>query len=246
MSDILESQLDTLLNQCLDPAQSNEALRWLFSQATSAALKTRHVSFDKFIKMGNFDYTDILNEIVPEDWNDNTNRQNNTDRVQTESITLRKAKNIDGITDLNYNQDVRTTKAGLDHYPKTLQFLNNFALKQGAGKLERAMIVNLKPRSEISLHFDSGLYYLFRDRYHFILKSNGSVMQVHDEQSTWNEGEVWWFQNKLMHQAYNNSDEDRIHIIFDVLPYNNIGMVTDVRRKTYGNFGVKQDIIENY
>ncbi len=31
-------------------------------------------------------------------------------------------------------------------------------------------------------------------------------------------GELWWFDNKQMHEARNDSDEDRIHFIFDLLP----------------------------
>jgi hypothetical protein len=30
-------------------------------------------------------------------------------------------------------------------------------------------------------------------------------------------GECWWFDNKVPHEAYNESDDWRIHLIFDVL-----------------------------
>ena len=32
------------------------------------------------------------------------------------------------------------------------------------------------------------------------------------------EGELWWFDNKQEHEAINDGDEDRIHMIFDLLP----------------------------
>ena len=32
------------------------------------------------------------------------------------------------------------------------------------------------------------------------------------------EGELWWFDNKAVHDAFNPSAEGRIHVIFDVLP----------------------------
>jgi len=32
------------------------------------------------------------------------------------------------------------------------------------------------------------------------------------------EGELWWFDNKQYHEACNESDEWRIHYIFDLLP----------------------------
>jgi len=31
------------------------------------------------------------------------------------------------------------------------------------------------------------------------------------------EGELWWFDNKALHEAMNLGSEDRIHLIFDVL-----------------------------
>ena len=32
------------------------------------------------------------------------------------------------------------------------------------------------------------------------------------------EGELWWFDNRAVHEAFNDGDEDRIHLIFDLLP----------------------------
>ena len=32
------------------------------------------------------------------------------------------------------------------------------------------------------------------------------------------EGELWWFDNDQMHEAHNDGDQDRIHMIFDMLP----------------------------
>ena len=32
------------------------------------------------------------------------------------------------------------------------------------------------------------------------------------------EGELWWFDNNEVHEAHNDGDLDRIHIIFDLLP----------------------------
>ena len=31
-------------------------------------------------------------------------------------------------------------------------------------------------------------------------------------------GELWWFDNDQPHEAFNDGDEDRIHMIFDLLP----------------------------
>ena len=43
-------------------------------------------------------------------------------------------------------------------------------------------------------------------------------MKAGDEEIRMREGELWWFDNDQMHEAVNDGDEDRIHIIFDLLP----------------------------
>jgi aspartyl/asparaginyl beta-hydroxylase (cupin superfamily) len=36
------------------------------------------------------------------------------------------------------------------------------------------------------------------------------------EEIIWKTGEFWWFNNKVVHEAYNKSKYFRVHIIFDV------------------------------
>lgn len=102
-------------------------------------------------------------------------------------------------------------------FQKTYTFLESFADGLN-GQLGRAMIVTLKPNSQVYRHYDKGSYYEGRDRYHLVLRSSGSRMVCGDEQSVWKEGELWWFNNKLEHEAFNESSEERVHIIFDILP----------------------------
>jgi aspartyl/asparaginyl beta-hydroxylase (cupin superfamily) len=66
---------------------------------------------------------------------------------------------------------------------------------------------------------DGGDYYRIRDRYHLVLVSAiGSPMACGDEEAVMREGELWWFDNKKPHEAFNRSDEGRIHLIFDLDP----------------------------
>jgi len=37
------------------------------------------------------------------------------------------------------------------------------------------------------------------------------------------EGDVWWFDNRVPHEAFNDSDEERIHVILDVLSLQSMG-----------------------
>lgn len=85
--------------------------------------------------------------------------------------------------------------------------------------LGRAKIVCLPAGRKVHPHVDRGAYYRLRGRYHLILKSAaGSWMRAGDEEVRMREGELWWFDNDQMHEAVNDGDEDRIHIIFDLLP----------------------------
>jgi aspartyl/asparaginyl beta-hydroxylase (cupin superfamily) len=83
----------------------------------------------------------------------------------------------------------------------------------------RAKIVCLPAGRRVHPHVDRGAYYRARDRYHFVLLSAaGSWMKAEDEEVRMREGELWWFDNDRLHEAFNDGDRDRIHIIFDLLP----------------------------
>ena len=72
--------------------------------------------------------------------------------------------------------------------------------------------MKLKPLGRVYRHFDRGEYYRIRDRYHLVLQSEaGSLLTSGDEQMRMQEGELWWFDNKKFHEAYNLSEQPRIH-----------------------------------
>jgi len=79
------------------------------------------------------------------------------------------------------------------------------------------LLAKLKPHGQVYPHTDGGDYYRLRDRYHLVLSSTqGSPMACGDEEVTMREGDVWWFDNKLTHSAFNTSGQDRVHLIFDL------------------------------
>ena len=96
-------------------------------------------------------------------------------------------------------------------------------LEQVAGELDsllsRAKIVCLPAGRRVYPHIDRGAYYRLRNRYHLVLRStDGSWLKAADEEVRMREGELWWFDNDQMHEAHNDGDQDRIHMIFDLLP----------------------------
>jgi Aspartyl/Asparaginyl beta-hydroxylase len=150
-------------------------------------------------------------------WLANTSRQDRI-KVQSETNTIF-LRGAVARSDLNINENQESTPTTASRrFPLAMEFLTKVAagLK---GSLSRATIVRLKPKSHVGVHIDVGSYYLIRDRFHFVLHSpSGSILQSGNEQVKMNAGELWWFNNKQHHSSFNESDDWRIHYIFDILP----------------------------
>lgn len=85
--------------------------------------------------------------------------------------------------------------------------------------LGRAKLVSLPAGRRVYPHIDRGRYYQLHDRYHLVLRSTlGSWLRAGDEEIRMQEGELWWFDNRQIHEAHNDGREDRVHLIFDLLP----------------------------
>ncbi len=111
----------------------------------------------------------------------------------------------------------RWTTASKD-YPVARGFIQQLAGELDS-LLSRAKIVCLPAGRRVYPHIDRGEYYRLRNRYHLVLKStDGSWLKAADEEVRMREGELWWFDNDQLHEAHNDGDQDRIHMIFDLLP----------------------------
>src|SRR2546421_5181054 len=153
-------------------------------------------------------------------WLASTGRQSEISvQRETNSIFLRAAdRRACPQQNINDVQECITTPYAA-HCPDIMRFLGSFSRELRAS-LQRALIVRLQPNGRVHPHIDKGLYYKLRDRYHFVLMSPaGSRLSSGDETAIMQQGEVWWFHNKLMHEARNDSWDWRIHVIFDLLPY---------------------------
>jgi Aspartyl/Asparaginyl beta-hydroxylase len=127
-------------------------------------------------------------------------------------------------------QESRWT-SGSHRLPRFQEFLKQVAAEQD-GVLSRAKIVCLPAGRQVYPHTDRGDYYRVRNRYHFVLKSTqGSWLKAGDEEVCMQEGELWWFDNKAVHEAKNDGQEDRIHLIFDLLPRHLEAQVMRASRK---------------
>ena len=168
------------------------------------------------------DIQPLLDEITANEvlWLYDTSRQDKV-KVQRETNTIYLRSAVKpfppGVTSGNDVHPSHRTRMA-NKFPVVLAWAEQFAAAR-SGELGRVTLVRLAPQGRVYPHIDQGEYYRVRDRYHLVLHSStGSVLAARDEWVRMHPGECWWFNNKEPHQAYNESDDWRIHLIFDVKP----------------------------
>ncbi len=151
-------------------------------------------------------------------WHEQTGRQE-TAGVQREALAIPVRGLRKSALGNRARRDVHESRwtTGSARLPRTRGFLERIAEAENA-ILGRAKIVCLPPGNVVYPHVDRGEYYRVRNRYHLVLNSTGSWMRAGDEDVWMKTGELWWFDNKAEHEARNDGDTDRIHLIFDLLP----------------------------
>ena len=87
----------------------------------------------------------------------------------------------------------------------------------GGERLGRVMINSLRPGGRIFPHADTEAHADYYSRFHIVLQSQPGVsFRAGDETIRMQTGEIWWFNNKEVHEVINNSADDRIHIVADI------------------------------
>lgn len=192
------------------------------TQTVDASLAGQNHGFANFKLIRRaIDPAPFLAEIAAIDgiWELNTGRQEKV-KVQQEALAIALRGVKKSAIGLRDRRDVHETRATTvsRHFPFTMAFLQNFALEQ-QGELGRAKIVSLPPGHRVYPHVDRGDYYTLRNRYHLALQTGpGCWLKAGEEQVEMQLGELWQFDNKAVHEAYNGSRGDRIHFIFDLKP----------------------------
>ncbi len=84
-------------------------------------------------------------------------------------------------------------------------------------RLGRVMITRLAPGRVITPHVDGGAPAEYFDRYHIALQClPGALFRAGDETVQFKAGDVFWFDNTVEHEVWNNSADDRIVLICDI------------------------------
>jgi hypothetical protein len=158
----------------------------------------------------------------PELWKKNTWRQNEAGGQQdTESIMIRWAaeNNFSSIRD---SVSVVNTDALEELKKEVMPLIIDVAATIDIRSLGRIFIVKLKPGGRVYPHADVGLYADTFERFHICLTAPEKFRYYVQHptgpisETGMTAGELWWFNHKRVHWAWNGSDtEDRISIVFD-------------------------------
>lgn len=155
----------------------------------------------------------------PQLWNQNTLRTKHpgTAHAEVDDILLR----FNVIPDDDASPVVDDTECinypALALLPQARPLIFGLMARVEGERLGRCMITRLKPGGRIYPHEDMGAPAAYYERYHVVLLSApGCVFRAGDEKVCMKTGDVWWFDNRQDHEVYNNSQEDRIHLIVDI------------------------------
>lgn len=100
-----------------------------------------------------------------------------------------------------------------------MKYIYDFLEKSFAGKIIRAELITMNPYSRIRTHKDRGDILFLGRRIHIPIKTNKDVIfKVNEDSMNMKVSNMYEINNSKYHSVVNNSSEDRIHLIVDVLP----------------------------
>jgi hypothetical protein len=178
----------------------------------------RNESFN-FNLIGSYDVSNIVDvvDLFSIEWTLNTSRQSMIDETHkhTNTYFLRALDNKwEPNQELNSFPVTTNTKL-LKEVDKIITDLE----KYHQGRCGVAMIVKLFSDNNVLPHSDDSAYLSAVRRHHIPLKTNKEVVFfIDDETRHLAVGECWEINNNKVHSVTNNSQEDRVHIIIDIIP----------------------------
>jgi hypothetical protein len=104
-----------------------------------------------------------------------------------------------------------------DRLPQARAMIFDLMRRVDGERLGRVMITRLAPGKSILPHADTDAHAAYYERYHIILQNGpGSVFRCGSEGVCMQPGEVWWFDNSVVHEVVNASSDDRLTMIIDI------------------------------
>jgi len=184
-----------------------------------SALKSKE-EYWSYIYHGVYDISSIKDMVnsFNEEWDFDISRQQ---RYQTHrntkcislikmSYEWTKGKKVEMVSDIDF----------LDEKPKeTVNSIISDLENKIGGKAVRFEIINMDPSSRIRSHKDrSDIGYLARRIHIPVITNPGAIFNVAGQQMHMLEGGAYEINNIKWHSVFNMSNENRVHIIVDILP----------------------------
>jgi len=185
---------------------------------------TKALESFNFKLINKYDINDILKIIDSFDveWRLDTSRQNQEYTAHTKTNTYY----IKSIAP-NWNKGKDLKVFPLANNIKLLSLVNDICKdleKVHDGICSIAMVVKLLPESEIRPHVDDTEYLQLTRRHHIAIKTNDKVLFCVDKECiNMKPGECWEINNSKEHFVKNDSNEERIHLIIDIMPNKFLG-----------------------
>lgn len=159
----------------------------------------------------------------PELWGEITLRQKfeGTPHSETECIFLRWAK--EKTLEAAFIDIEAADTETMEKLPGARELIEKVCNLIGCEKLGRSIMTRLAPNGLIDKHSDEGAYADYYERFHLCIEGDQSnIFYVESsegigEYATFKPGEIWWFNHKRPHWAFNGSEKPRIHLIIDAV-----------------------------
>lgn len=128
-------------------------------------------------------------------------------------------------------------------FPAIKNFMDEFIDIYG-GKLYRLIVIKLPLNKTVDKHIDTGKYYHTKDRFHLIIRGKYIYNMEGLRPVLFKEGQLWFFENQVVHWSKTIGNIDRYALIFDVKDSNWREFVSDQVNTQLTNV-IEEDYIKN-
>jgi quercetin dioxygenase-like cupin family protein len=159
---------------------------------------------------------DLVNSLTGEQWLENTSRQTSFNNHSTTQTYFLADYFLGWEKNTAYESKIVHPESPLwEAVLPVVQMLEEYH----DGRVGRVILPKLLAGGIISAHRDSGDYLEAVHRHHIAIVTNENVsFMVDDETINMREGEIWEINNNMIHEVENMSDQDRVHLLIDIIP----------------------------
>ncbi len=160
---------------------------------------------------------ELYQQIKPEHWYIDSTRNNMANLEKTQSVVMRYFDSYESRLLDNYKDHIVDFQI-FEHYKTTIQNFLDELKKYYKFSNYICFLAKLKANSDIGMHIDGDRPWL-RDchRIHIPIKTNSNVFYIiEDEAINWEKGKIYEFDNMRIHGVQNKSNEERIHMMFNL------------------------------